>query len=196
MALKEKFPCPAEIRALLRGEQPPDKPGRKMLDVPSKPGQEKRTLAKAVADTVARNAVAADDYVQHLGNADYAESIAVLKERVAAIHAGDASRLETVLIAQAGTLDAIFTDLSRRAVRDGVSVVAGEVFLRLALKAQSQCRATIEALATIKNPSLVFARQANIAYGHQQVNNNQSTRVRRGKKKNIAKRTIGPAHEK
>jgi hypothetical protein len=42
-------------------------------------------------------------------------------------------------------------------------------FTRLALKAQSQCRAALETLAVIKNPP-VFARQANIANGPQQVN--------------------------
>ena len=41
-----------------------------------------------------------------------------------------------------------------------------------ALKAQSQCRATLETLAAIKNPAPVaFVRQANIAHGPQQVNN-------------------------
>lgn len=41
-----------------------------------------------------------------------------------------------------------------------------------ALKAQGQCRATLETLAAIKNPPVVFARQANInAGGQQQVNN-------------------------
>ena len=45
-------------------------------------------------------------------------------------------------------------------------------FTRLAFKAQAQCRATIETLALLKNPSpAVFARQANIAHGPQQVNN-------------------------
>jgi hypothetical protein len=49
---------------------------------------------------------------------------------------------------------------------------ASERFMRLALKAQSQCRSTIESLAEIKNPSSVaFVKQANIAKGHQQVNN-------------------------
>ena len=43
--------------------------------------------------------------------------------------------------------------------------------MRLALKAQSQCRATLETLATIKNPPVVIARQANISSGPQQVNN-------------------------
>lgn len=42
----------------------------------------------------------------------------------------------------------------------------------LGLKAQSQCRATLESLAEIKNPKAVaFVQQANIAHGPQQVNN-------------------------
>ena len=49
---------------------------------------------------------------------------------------------------------------------------AAETYMRLALKAQSQCRATLETLAEIKNPRPVaFVRQANIAHGPQQVNN-------------------------
>lgn len=44
--------------------------------------------------------------------------------------------------------------------------------MRLALKAQSRCRATIETLAEIKNPKPVaFVQQANISNGPQQVNN-------------------------
>ena len=50
-----------------------------------------------------------------------------------------------------------------------------EPFLRLGLKAQSQCRATLEALALVKNPpNVAFVRQANIAHGPQQVNNGVS----------------------
>src|SRR4029453_2242161 len=44
--------------------------------------------------------------------------------------------------------------------------------LRIGLRAQSQCRATSETLAALKNPaSVAFVRQANIAHGPQQVNN-------------------------
>jgi hypothetical protein len=50
-----------------------------------------------------------------------------------------------------------------------------EIYLRLALKAQNQCRMTLETLATIKNPPAVFAKQANIAHGPQQVNNGAET---------------------
>ncbi|HQN47653.1 MAG TPA: hypothetical protein PK034_11470, partial [Rugosibacter sp.] len=46
-----------------------------------------------------------------------------------------------------------------------------ETALRLALKAQSQCRATLETLANIKNPPVVYAKQANVTTGPQQINN-------------------------
>jgi hypothetical protein len=41
----------------------------------------------------------------------------------------------------------------------------------MALRAQSQCRATLETLAAIKNPPIVYARQANVTTGPQQINN-------------------------
>ena len=74
---------------------------------------------------------------------------------------------------QAHTLDAIFSELSRRAALNMSEYLgATETFLRLALKAQSQCRATLETLAPIKNPQPVaFVRQAHIAAGPQQINN-------------------------
>jgi hypothetical protein len=44
--------------------------------------------------------------------------------------------------------------------------------MQLALKAQNQSRATLQALVQLKQPSqITFVKQANIAQGHQQVNN-------------------------
>ena len=51
--------------------------------------------------------------------------------------------------------------------------------MRLALKAQSQSRSTFETLAAIKNPTMVFAQQANIAHGPQQVNNGTAPPISR-----------------
>ena len=49
---------------------------------------------------------------------------------------------------------------------------AFEAYLKLALRAQFQCRAALETLAEIKYPrSVAVVKQANIAHGHQQVNN-------------------------
>jgi hypothetical protein len=84
------------------------------------------------------------------------------------VAAGDLGMLERMLAKQAITMDTMFASLAERANRQG-HLKAMETFLRLALKAQSQCRATAEALALIKNPQ-PYIRQANIAHGHQQVN--------------------------
>ena len=52
---------------------------------------------------------------------------------------------------------------------------ATDTYLRLALKAQGQCRATLETPTNIKKPRpMAFVKQANIAHGPQQVNNGNS----------------------
>jgi hypothetical protein len=91
------------------------------------------------------------------------------------VQRGDLSQAEAMLISQAQALDAIFGSLARTSQNDKPLEIA-ETYLRLALKAQSQCRATLETLANIKNPPLVFAKQANISHGHQQVNNGSGDR--------------------
>ncbi len=99
-----------------------------------------------------------------------------LTEQSKAVNNGDLSRAETMLAVQAHTLDAIFNNLARlAAVNKTENMHAGETFLKLALRAQSQCRATLETLAEIKHPrSIAFVGQANIAHGHQQINNTPS----------------------
>lgn len=79
---------------------------------------------------------------------------------------------KATLTAQAAAIDAIFPEPARRgALNLGEYLSASETYFRLALKAQSQCRATLEALAEIKNTHPVaFVQQANIAHGPQQVN--------------------------
>ena len=99
--------------------------------------------------------------------------IHALNEQVDSVSGGDLGQAETMLIAQAHSLDAIFGCLARRAAMNlGQCLGAFEAYLKLALRAQNQCRATAETLAMIKNPPNVsFVRQANIANGPQQVNN-------------------------
>jgi hypothetical protein len=96
-----------------------------------------------------------------------------------AVHDDDLSQGEAMLTAQAHTLDSIFAELCRRAALNmGEYLNAAETYLRLALRAQSQCRATWETLATIKNPPTIFAKQANVTTGPQQVNNSILSRAR------------------
>lgn len=84
--------------------------------------------------------------------------------------AGDMKHADAMLYGQAHALQAMFTTLALRA-NSQECIKHSETYLRLALKAQSQCRATLETLATIKAGPVVIARQANIAHGPQQVNN-------------------------
>ena len=86
---------------------------------------------------------------------------------------GDLGRAEALLVAQAHTLDSIFNELAQRAALNlGKCMNAADIYLRLALKAQTQCRATLETLAEIKNPRpTAFIKQQNVGV-NQQVNNN------------------------
>ena len=94
----------------------------------------------------------------------------VLSKQIHEVNQGNMNQAEAMLLAQAHTLDALFNNLARRA-KNQQYLNQLEINLRLALKAQSQCRATLETLSAIKNPPVVIAKQANISNGHQQINN-------------------------
>lgn len=108
------------------------------------------------------------------GDPNLAELAKGLRERGEKLRTGNMASVEAMLYGQAMTLQTIFTSLARRAAaNDGLKQF--QVNLSLALKAQSQCRATLEALAEIKNPRQVaFVKQANIAH-QQQVNNGSAS---------------------
>ncbi len=97
------------------------------------------------------------------------EAVTSMQNKAEKVISGNTEDMETILISQAVALDAIFSKLSLRAYNCfGQYLNAGEKYLRLALKAQSQCRATLETLAEIKNPRPYI--QNNRAE-YQQVNN-------------------------
>ena len=85
------------------------------------------------------------------------------------VNGGNLERVERMLVNQAITLDNIFNRMAQRSAKQEY-VKQMETYLRLALKAQTQARSTIEAIALLKNPQ-PYIRQANIAAGNQQVNN-------------------------
>lgn len=95
----------------------------------------------------------------------------LLATQTGKVQGGDLKSAEAMLYGQAATLQAVFTALVRRAARAD-QIPQFQAAMSMALKAQAQCRATLEALAEIKNPRPVaFVKQANIANGPQQVNN-------------------------
>jgi hypothetical protein len=105
-----------------------------------------------------------------VGDPDPVEMVKELRRQIREVQDGDLTRVEAMLYGQAVSLGAIFTTLARRAECQN-QLKQFQANLSLALKAQAQCRATLETLAEIKNPRHVsFVRQANIAQ-QQQVNN-------------------------
>ena len=94
----------------------------------------------------------------------------ILSQQTADVVSGNMTRPEAMLLSQAHTLDALFNSLVMKGLGQS-HMPHYESFLRLAYKAQSQCRSTLQTLSDIKNPSVVYAKQANITNGNQQINN-------------------------
>jgi hypothetical protein len=99
---------------------------------------------------------------------------ATLRDQAAIVRSGSLGQAESILINQAAALQSLFARLVERGMASD-SVPGFEANLRMALRAQAQCRATLETLAEIKNPTVVYARQANVTTGPQQVNNGVAT---------------------
>jgi len=157
------------------------------------------TTARAVLNPTIQAATTLKAYGKSYGDLDMGSLTDALSEQTRASRTGDRQRAETMLTAQAHTLDAIFNHLAQRAVNaEHMNHLGG--YLKLALRAQSQCRSTWEALATIRNPPVMgYVRQANIAHSPQQVNNALAVpmqhpargRTANGSKFTSEKQTIG-----
>ncbi len=156
-----------------KAKAPAKKCGSNDLEVTTQSKKdEAMTRARHVIAPTVRGAVTTEAFSAVFGEFDLASLIEALAEQNGKVRDGSLSRAESLLMTQAQTLDTIFNELARRAAGNmGEYMNAMDRYLRLALKAQSQCRATLETLATIKNPPVIYAKQANIANGPQQVNN-------------------------
>ena len=153
---------------LKAGEQ---KRPRHELALKQQPGKTReQSMAEYVAAGVITNAASAFTWAYNsLADLDATELLEAVQRSVQRVNAGDLSEAEGMLMAQAIHLNTLFVTLADRANRNQ-ELNQYEMNLKLALRTQSQCRATLETLSVLKNPP-VFARQANIAHGPQQVNN-------------------------
>ena len=148
---------------------------KKATPTPTPPATtpDKRTLKphELVLSPIGQSAVGIDAWSKYAGTVDLADLVDALREQFKKVQAGDMQPVEAMLYGQAKTLETIFTSLARRATSQEY-LKQFQAYLGMALKAQAQCRATLEALAEIKNPRPVaFVKQANITNGPQQVNN-------------------------
>lgn len=133
----------------------------------------KRSLAQIAAIGTLSNAMTMGNFSGFTtGEMDLLECANALIDQAKKVNSGDLYSVEVMLSMQASALNAIFGEMARRAALNlGENLDVVERYLRMALRAQGQSRATLETLAAIKQGPMVFARQANIAHGPQQVNN-------------------------
>lgn len=139
----------------------------------------KETNSEAIARLVTDGTTSALTLKTYSGTGDGLEVpdlVRAMKKAGDEAVAGNLARTERMLVNQLVVLDAMFNNLAQRAHRQE-NFKGIETMTRLALKAQAQARATAETLGALKNP-MPFIKQANIAQGHQQINNGtQSTRT-------------------
>jgi hypothetical protein len=94
-----------------------------------------------------------------------------LRAHTKAVKDGNADVLEASLVGQSEALQALFVRLTELAMQqDRVSNLSALV--KLALRAQSQYRSTVEAVNQIKKPPAIY--QANFTTGTQQINFGQT----------------------
>ena len=149
-------------------------PTGKALQVHLQPGEtETEAHSRAMLSPMTNAALNVINYHPIPGGSDVNGILAEITKQAKMVQAGDMSGPEAMLVSQAHTLDILFSSFAQRAAFSNQAghFSAMESYMKLALKAQSQCRTTIEALGELKHPrTATFIKQANIA-GQQQVNN-------------------------
>jgi len=139
----------------------------KTFNIERKRGESnEQALARTALNPLLQSAASVRDYVNIIGCLDLNSLVEALETQVKQIKDGNLERPEAILLAQAHTLDALFHHLLRRsAINMGEYFGAAEKYMKLALKAQSQCRTTVDNLASMKNPKTHLS-QTNIGLQH------------------------------
>ena len=157
---------------------PPATQGQTLQAVQAPGETESAALARFVLDPSTNAGISAFNFRAISGQSDLPSFIIEMQNQARKVASGDLSGPEAMLVSQAHALDMMFCSLAQRAANNMGSghVNASEAYLRMALKAQGQCRATIEALGELKHPRTpTFIKQQNNA-NQQQVNNGGDTR--------------------
>lgn len=105
-----------------------------------------------------------------LNSMDPTAMLSALQDQAQALHRGDMTQVESMLIGQAVALQSMFLDFAIRA-KKAQSLETIQCLTQLALRSQAGSRSTLQTLAEVKNPRQVaFVKQTNVAKT-QQVNN-------------------------
>jgi hypothetical protein len=160
---------------------------------------EEEKLANIALSPEFKAAITSKAYAPAIGEQDLAAMLQRLGEIASTVASGNTKDVESMLAAQALTLDSIFHKLAIQAERNvGQYPKAVDTYLRLALKAQNQCRTTAETLVAIKSPRQHIT-QNNVA-GAMQINiEMEGSHVDRGTKgkdaaANPAVEALGEVH--
>jgi len=129
-----------------------------------------QAMARKLLDPAFKNAAASAGFLDKMlggiekpGVTDYADNLIAKADKAAS---GDLAMASRMLATQTVTLDAMFAELARRcAMNMGDYINAAERYGRLALKAQSNCRATLEALAKLHQPREQTVRHVHVNEG-------------------------------
>jgi hypothetical protein len=160
-----------------------------------KPKPEIMKPHEVVTSSTTLNAAGIASWGKFAGDVDLQELVNELGEQTVKVQDGDMRPIEGMLFRQAKTLETMFVNLARRAANQE-HLKQFQTHLTLALKAQAQCRATLEALAEIKNPRPVqFVKQANMTTGPQQVNNGVPNAARTEKFESEPNKLLEADHE-
>lgn len=136
---------------------------------------EAKAVARAIVGPNYRHGMAVSRLLQsHMGGpetspglGDFADAILARGDKAAE---GDLEFASRMLAAQAITLDTIFAEMARRMAQNmGEYLGATETYARIALKAQANSRATLEALAKLHQPREQTVRHVHVNEGGQAV---------------------------
>lgn len=138
-------------------------------------GEEREaTLARLALAPGPRHATIGNCYAASLFSEnhplDITASTGVIGDAMAKARNGNKSLASDILAAQAVALDTMFTELARRSAANmGQYLDASERYMRLALKAQANCRATLEALAKLHQPREQTVKHVHVNEGGQAI---------------------------
>ncbi|WP_205481314.1 hypothetical protein [Sphingomonas arenae] len=150
-------------------------PNRVLAVEQSKDETGAQAVARMVLKPQLRHAHTASMFAEHLlgsgveqpGIMDFVDHV---QSATKLAEAGSLSGVSAILAAHAITLDSMFTEFARRAALNmGSYPDAADRYARLSMKAQSSCRATLEALAKLHQPREQTVRHVHVNEGGQAV---------------------------
>lgn len=145
--------------------------GDKVLEVKGDDGESREaTIARLALTPGIRHAALGNSFAASLFSPNHSlaitDSAALFGDAMARARQGDKAFASDILAAQAMALDTMFTELAGRSFANlGQYVDAAERYMKLALKAQANCRATLEALAKLHQPREQIVKHVHVNEG-------------------------------